>query len=152
VLIWVIFSHGSLLLKELRSGTQTRQESGGRSHRGVLLTGSQPAFYRTQDHQPRDGTTTHNGPGPPPLETKKMSYRLLYSLILWRHFLNRGSLFLDDYSLGHVGIKLSRTLTALDKETEAQDFIRAVILFLKFMCKLKSTYPQVLDFQDVDLE
>ena len=44
--------------------------------------------YRTQNHQPRD-STTHNALGPPhQLLIKKMQYRLAYSLILWRHFLN----------------------------------------------------------------
>jgi len=49
----------------------------------------------TQDHQLRDGTT-HNGLGPPTSITKKIPHRLVYSLILWRHF---DSLLSDDFSL-----------------------------------------------------
>ena len=51
-------------------------------------------FYRTEDHQPRDGTT-HSELGP----------------ILWKHFFNVGSLFFDDSSLCQVDIKLSSTIT-----------------------------------------
>lgn len=54
--------------------------------------------YRTQDHQPRCGPT-HNRLGLPPQSLiKKMPYRLAYNPILWRHFLNCGSLLSDDFS------------------------------------------------------
>ena len=53
--------------------------------------------YRTQDHQPRDGTT-HSGLGPLPSLMVEMPYRLAYSWILWRQFLNWGSLLSDDAS------------------------------------------------------
>jgi hypothetical protein len=43
--------------------------------------------YRTQDHQRRDDTT-HNGPFSNHLLIKKMPYRLAYSHIFWRYFLN----------------------------------------------------------------
>jgi hypothetical protein len=44
--------------------------------------------YRTQDHQPKHGTT-HSGPGPPTSVTnKKMPYRLNYSCILGRYCLS----------------------------------------------------------------
>jgi hypothetical protein len=36
---------------------------------------------------------------------KKMPYGLSYSLILWRHFLNWGSLLSDDFYLSHVDTK-----------------------------------------------
>ena len=38
-----------------------------------------------------------------------MVYRLAYSLILQRHFLNWDSLLSDDYILGQISIKLGRT-------------------------------------------
>jgi hypothetical protein len=43
--------------------------------------------YRTQDHQPRDGTT-HNGLGPPP--RWPLIEKMPYSWISQRHFLNGG--------------------------------------------------------------
>jgi hypothetical protein len=57
------------IIKEVRAGTQTGQEprctSGCRGHGGVFLTGLLNLHsYRTQDHQPRGGTT-HNGLYPP---------------------------------------------------------------------------------------
>jgi hypothetical protein len=36
---------------------------------------------------------------------KKMPYRLAYSLIVWRHFLNWGSLLSNDFSVHQVDIK-----------------------------------------------
>jgi hypothetical protein len=38
---------------------------------------------------------------------KKTHYRFLYSLVLWRHFLNWGSPLSDEFSLGQVDIKLA---------------------------------------------
>ena len=57
------------IMKDVRTETQTGQEPGGRRlnaaywlvQAGLLSLLS----YRTQDHQPRDGTT-HNGPSLPP--------------------------------------------------------------------------------------
>jgi hypothetical protein len=53
--------------------------------------------YRTQNHQPRDGTT-HNGPFHPQSLIEKMPY----SWISWRHFLKRGSSLCDNSSLCQV--------------------------------------------------
>jgi hypothetical protein len=65
--------------------------------------------YRSQDHQARDGSI-HDALGPPHQSLiKKIIYRLAYNPILWRHILNGGSLFSDDFSLCQVDIKLSST-------------------------------------------
>jgi hypothetical protein len=86
-------------LKEVRTETQTGHELGNRSWlqrpqrcdiywlapHGLLSWLS----YRTQDHQPRDGTT-HNGLGPLiPRQSliKKMLYRSAHSTISLRHFI-----------------------------------------------------------------
>jgi len=53
-------------------------------HHGLLSL----LCYRTQDHQPRDGTT-HRELGPHyQLLRKKMPYRLMDNLMLCRHFHN----------------------------------------------------------------
>jgi hypothetical protein len=61
------------LLKEVRTGAHTGQDPSGRSYaeamEGCCLLAyspllAQPVSYRTQDHQPRDGTV-HKGLGPP---------------------------------------------------------------------------------------
>jgi hypothetical protein len=67
---------------------------------------AQPAFYRSQDHQPKD-STTHNGLDPLPSSTKKIAS----SWILWRHFLNWGSFHSDNSSLYQDDIKISSPLT-----------------------------------------
>jgi hypothetical protein len=54
-------------------------------------------FYRTQDYQPRDGTT-HNGPSNPWSLIEKMPY----SWISWKHFLKGGSFPCDGSSLCQV--------------------------------------------------
>jgi hypothetical protein len=64
-LFGLYFHNWSPSLKEVRTGTQTGQNLGGRSwcrgHGRVLLTGLLTLLsYRTQDLQPMDGTT-HNG-------------------------------------------------------------------------------------------
>ena len=64
--------HHSLSLKKTRTGTQSGQEpEAGADTEAVegaaywlVLLDFQYAFYRTQDHLPRDGTT-HNRLGPP---------------------------------------------------------------------------------------
>lgn len=56
----------------------------------LALHGLTSLRYRgSQDHQPRDGPTHQS-------LIKKMSHRLAYSPILWRHFLSGGSLLSDD--------------------------------------------------------
>ena len=60
-------------MEEGRTGAQKGQEPGARSrcrgHGGLLLTSLfSLLFYRTQDHQLRDGTN-HHGLGLPPLIT-----------------------------------------------------------------------------------
>jgi hypothetical protein len=50
--------------------------------------------YRTQDYQPRDGTT-HSGPSHPLSLIEKMPY----IWILWRHFLKGGSFLCVNFSL-----------------------------------------------------
>ena len=59
--------------------------------------------------EPRDGTTQNGLPPPPPCQVliKKMSYRLAYSPILLRQFLNSGSLVTSDSNICQVDIKLS---------------------------------------------
>jgi len=85
-----------------------------RPWRGVAYLIAPQAFYsllssRTQDHQPKAGPT-HSGLDPRLSITKTMPYRLAYGWILCRHFLNWGSLLLDDCSLCCQGdIKLFRT-------------------------------------------
>jgi len=53
--------------------------------------------YRTQDHQPRDGTT-HKGPSHPWSLIEKMPY----SWISWRHYLKGGSFLCDNSSCCQV--------------------------------------------------
>lgn len=49
--------------------------------------------FRTQDHQPGDGTM-HNGLGPPQQSLiKKRPCRLPPVVTSWQHFINLGSLF-----------------------------------------------------------
>ena len=79
------------------------------SPRKLLLTGllhmacsARP--YRTQDHQSR--WHYPDWAGPAPSVTKKMPF----SWILWKRFLNWGSLLSDDSSLCQGDIKLVRTI------------------------------------------
>jgi hypothetical protein len=63
-----------------------RQELMQRSWGGVRFTGLLSLLSkRTQDHQAMDGPT-HNGL-PPPYINHQLR-RMLYSQILWRHFLS----------------------------------------------------------------
>jgi hypothetical protein len=51
---------------------------------------------KTQDYQPRNGTT-HKGLGPPQQSLiKKTPHRHIYIQILWRYFLNGASLHSED--------------------------------------------------------
>jgi hypothetical protein len=61
----------------------------------MFLTGL--LSYRTQDSQPRDGTT-HNGPSPLDQLVEKMPY----SWISWRHSLKGGLFLCDNSSLCQV--------------------------------------------------
>jgi hypothetical protein len=86
--------------KEVRTGTQAGQEAGAdaaEAMEGCSLLTCFPGLlsllsYKTQDYQPRDGTT-HKGPSHPWSPTEKMPH----SWISWRHFPN-WSLFLCDNS------------------------------------------------------
>jgi hypothetical protein len=74
----VYSAYTSMLLfitKEVRTGTQAGQEAGADAEameEGCYWLASPGLLsllsYRTQDYQPRDGTT-HNGPSPTPLIT-----------------------------------------------------------------------------------
>ena len=71
--IQLMLPHHSSSMKEVRTGTQTEQEpeagADARPWRGAAYWLTSPWLsYRTQDHQPRDGTT-HSELCPPPLIT-----------------------------------------------------------------------------------
>lgn len=51
--------------------------------------------YRTQDYHARYNPTYNGLSLPYQSLIKKISYKLPYDLILWRHFLSQGSLFSD---------------------------------------------------------
>ena len=77
---------------------------------------------RTQDHQRRDGTT-HNGLGPPPhcSLTKKMNYRLVYSLVFWKHVsIEVPSSPMNACSLGQADIKVASTAGSLPEPAEME--------------------------------
>ena len=120
--------------KEVRTGIQTCQEPDSRNwcrgHGGVLLTGlllvacSALLSYRTQDCQPRGGPTM-GWARPYQSLIKKMSYGYLLSPILWRHFLNRGSLLSDDSRLYHIDIKVASTPTLVSLTMYAEEVLIA---------------------------
>lgn len=99
-----------LLLKEVRARTQTGKELRGKNwcrSRGAVLFwfaphGSACFFYRTQDHQPKGGSS-HSLPGPPILISnwQRFSTGLPCSLSLGKYFLN-WSFFLSDISSLYV--------------------------------------------------
>lgn len=71
--IWPMFPHHRSSLKKFRIGTQIGWEPEvqelKKSQRNVAYCLLLSLFsYRTQNHEPRDGST-HNGPGPPTLIT-----------------------------------------------------------------------------------
>jgi hypothetical protein len=83
--VWLIVT-----VHHQKTGTQTEPENLEAEADAEAVVGCcfLSCSYKTQDHQPRDGPT-HNGLGPPHQSLiKKMPYRLAYSLILRRHFLN----------------------------------------------------------------
>jgi hypothetical protein len=63
--------------------------------------------YRTQDYQPLGDTIIMIWGLPHQSLIKKIPYRLAYSPILWRHFINSGHHLSQDFSLCQVAIKLS---------------------------------------------
>ena len=72
MLIWL--THHSLSLKEVRTGTQAGQGAQKGAVTGLLpMALFNLLSYRTQDQQPRDGTT-HGGLGPPPSITNLKEY------------------------------------------------------------------------------
>ena len=97
--------------REVRTGTQAGQEAGADAEamEGCSLLSCFPwpaqlAAYRTQDYQPRDGTT-HNGP----LNSWSLIEKMAYSWISWRHFPNWSSFLCDNSSLCQVDTKLAST-------------------------------------------
>ena len=76
--IWLTHTHHSPSLEEVRAGTETGLELMHRSWRGAAYWLSPHGllsllFYRTQDHQPKGGSTFN---GLHQSLTKKMNYRL----------------------------------------------------------------------------
>ena len=93
-------------LKEIRTGTHTGQEAGGRSwcrgHGGVLLTGLLPVACSTCFLiEPR---TTRAGMTPPTMGWALPHWSVIekmpHSWVSWKHFLNWGPFLSDDSSLG----------------------------------------------------
>jgi hypothetical protein len=117
----MLLYHHCSSLKKVKTGNPTELEPGGRSwcsgHRGVLLTGLRhmacSACFLIESR------TSSPGMAPPTRGwalfhqslIKKMLYWLASSLVLWRYFLNWGSLLSDDISVCQVDIKLSSTDT-----------------------------------------
>jgi hypothetical protein len=97
-----------IITKEVRTGTHTGQELGGRSwcrgHGRVLLTGLLPlACSACFLIEPR---TTSPGLAPPTMGWALPSWSLIkktpYSCISWRHFLKGGSFLCGNSSLCQV--------------------------------------------------
>jgi hypothetical protein len=89
-----------------------------------------PAYlltYRTQDYQPKDGTT-HNGLSHPWSLIEKMPY----SWISWRHFLKGGSFLYDNSSLCQVGTQ-NQQVQPLNFKDEP---VYTSPVLLKTKCKL----------------
>ena len=64
---------------------------------------AQPVSYSSPDYQSRDGfSTVAWTPTSNRSLTRKVPYRIAYSLILWWHFLSWGFLLSDDFSLWQV--------------------------------------------------
>ena len=101
-------------LRGIKAGAQTwldpRSRSWCRGHGGILLIAlllmDCSACFCTEFR------TTGPGIAPTIMDWVflQSSYRLAYSLILWRHFLSWGSLFSNDVSLCQVDIKLANTV------------------------------------------
>ena len=71
-------------------------------------------FYSTQDYQPMGGTTQRGLGSAHQSLIKKMPYKHAYSQVLWRHFLNGGSLLSVNSSLCQVDRKLATTLVMIE--------------------------------------
>jgi hypothetical protein len=67
-----------------------------------------------------------------------MPFRLVYNLILWKHFLNWGSLFFDDSILRQVDIKLVSTLEMKTKWVEKE--LKATLTLALSFLLLSSTW------------
>jgi hypothetical protein len=86
-------------------------------HGGVLLTGLLPIpssacfLIVPRITIPGMAPSTMGWALPYQLPVKKMPCRLAYSPILWRHFLNQGSLLSDDFSMCQFDIELLSTLS-----------------------------------------
>ena len=135
----------SLSLKAMRAGTQAGLEP-HRGHRGVLPAGSllmscsARFLIKLRTTSPEVVPHTMCWDFPHQWLIKKRPYRLLYILILWRHFLSRGSLLSDDFSLCQVDIKLATHdsccilltayYTSLDDATMGRSEIRSVGAYL----------------------
>lgn len=65
----------------------------------------------------RGGTTYSRLDPPHQSSNKKISHRLAYKPIFWSHFLNQGSLFLDDPSLCQVYKQQNKTNTTRNQPT-----------------------------------
>ena len=75
---------------------------------------------------------THHGLGPPiSITNYEMPYRLAYSLILRRHFLNGGCHLSDDSSLCQVDVKIARTASQWERVEKGALLSDAMILYIK---------------------
>jgi hypothetical protein len=115
--IQLIFPHCCWSPKQVRTGTQAGHKARAdgeaieRCYLLVCFCGLLNVLsYRTQDYQPRDGTT-HNGLSHPWSLIEKMPY----SWISWMHFLKGGSFLCDNSSLSQVdtqkqSVQLSKSM------------------------------------------
>ena len=135
--IQITLPHCCSSLKGVRTGTLTGQECEGRSwctdHGGVLLTGlllmaSSACFFL------RPPTMCWA------LLHSSLIKKMPYSWILWRHFLNWGSLRVDDSSLYQADIRLASTVTWKDTLPEAFGYPLRKDASSLSMCHMKYKY------------
>jgi hypothetical protein len=117
--IWLTFPCDSSSLKEVRTGTQSGQESRSRSwcrgDGGVLLTDllsmACSACFLIESKTISPGVASSPMSRVPPQQSliKKLPYRLAYSPILGRPGLNWGSLISDNSVSHQIDVKLSST-------------------------------------------
>lgn len=116
---WLTVQNHCSSLKEVRTGTEIGQEPGTqRWYRGhgrllfislFIMAYSSCFLIKPRTTYPE---TLHNGLGPPHQSlNKKMPYRLVYSFIFCRYFLNWGPFISDDYTFCQVDRKLASTPT-----------------------------------------